>query len=141
MGAQKVSAQFRGENYDSVDFKMAKALVLNKIHKELGLDKCERFYCAAAPIGKETVQFFVSLGIPLAETYGMSETSGPHSLGLPNWNRIGSIGELNEFNRSKVINNNNDDGCGELAIYGRHVFMGYMNNESKTQEAFDEDGW
>ena len=29
----------------------------------------------------------------------------------------------------------------QLTIYGRHVFMGYLNNEGKTKEAIDDEGW
>lgn len=29
----------------------------------------------------------------------------------------------------------------QLCYFGRHVFMGYLNNAEKTGEAIDEDGW
>jgi len=28
-----------------------------------------------------------------------------------------------------------------LCMRGRHVFMGYLNNEEKTKESLDESGW
>lgn len=35
----------------------------------------------------------------------------------------------------------NKDGVGEVCMWGRHVFMGYLNREDATLEALDEDGW
>lgn len=31
--------------------------------------------------------------------------------------------------------------CVQILLYGRHVFMGYLNNEEKTMEAIDDEGW
>ena len=39
------------------------------------------------------------------------------------------------------IDNPNANGDGEICYRGRHVFMGYLNEERKTREAIDEDGW
>jgi long-chain-fatty-acid--CoA ligase ACSBG len=114
--------------------------VLNRIYKELGLDKCRSFYSGAAPITKDTLEFFIRIGIPLCEVYGMSESCGPHNIGVSYKNKIGSIGAINQFNRSKIIGKD-EDGCGEIAINGRHIFMGYLNDQEKTTESFDEQGW
>jgi long-chain-fatty-acid--CoA ligase ACSBG len=70
----------------------------------------------------------------------MSETTGPHCFGLINQNLIGSCGLVSEENKSK-LRNFDADGSGELCIYGRHVFMGYLNNESATKSTFNDDGW
>ena len=70
----------------------------------------------------------------------MSETTGPHSVGLSWANRVTSVGPIDQFNRSKIVNKGDDD-SGELCIYGRHVFMGYLNSREKTEETFDSDGW
>jgi long-chain-fatty-acid--CoA ligase ACSBG len=50
------------------------------------------------------------------------------------------VGSLNPYNQTKIINADND-GNGEICMYGRHVFMGYLNSEKKTQETIDKDGW
>ena len=31
--------------------------------------------------------------------------------------------------------------CSQLCFKGRHVFMGYLKNEEKTNEALDTEGW
>ncbi|KAI4541563.1 hypothetical protein MG293_008705 [Ovis ammon polii] len=33
------------------------------------------------------------------------------------------------------------DGVGEVCLWGRHVFMGYLEQEDATREAIDEEGW
>ena len=98
------------------------------------------FNSAAAPITKETLDFFISIGLSLVESYGMSETTGPQSVGLPSGHRVTSVGSIDKFNLSKIIYKNAEE-SGELCIYGRHVFMGYLNNAEKTAETFDSDGW
>lgn len=134
-------AQFKGQSGGSeVEFSLAKLLVFKKIYHELGLDKCRHFYSGAAPITKDTLEFFISLGMPLCEVYGMSETTGPHGHGVFWDNRLCSIGPVRQHNRSKLLQRE-EDGSGELAIFGRHVFMGYLNDEQKTAEVFDEEGW
>lgn len=33
------------------------------------------------------------------------------------------------------------DGEGEVCMFGRHVFMGYLNMQDKTESEVDEHGW
>jgi long-subunit acyl-CoA synthetase (AMP-forming) len=62
-------------------------------------------------------------------------------MGLSYHNIMSSIGCcLSQFNRTKVIDINSE-GNGELCMFGRHVFMGYLNAEQKTKETIDSDGW
>ena len=70
----------------------------------------------------------------------MSECSGPQLSNTYDNQRIGTIGqELPGFwNKIDVF----PGGCkGEICAKGRHVMMGYLNNEEKTKEAFLDDGW
>lgn len=64
-------------------YHLAKKLVFKKVRKALGLDRCNKCYTGAAPITKDTLEFFLSLDIPLYELYGMSESTGPHTISLP----------------------------------------------------------
>lgn len=63
-------------------YKIAKQLVFKKVRKALGLDRCSRCYTGAAPITNDTLEFFLSLDIPLYELYGMSESTGPHTISV-----------------------------------------------------------
>lgn len=55
---------------------LANFLVFWKVRKALGLERCRFCLTAAAPIMKDTLDFFMSLNLPLMEIYGMSESSG-----------------------------------------------------------------
>ena len=55
---------------------LANILAFKKVRGLLGLDRCRKFGSAAAPITKETLEFFASLNMRIDEAYGMSESSG-----------------------------------------------------------------
>ena len=57
-------------------YNLAKILVLNRIKKELGLDRVEKLYFGAAPMNQSTKNFFIQLNMPVVSIYGLSESSG-----------------------------------------------------------------
>ncbi|XP_068694662.1 long-chain-fatty-acid--CoA ligase ACSBG2-like isoform X2 [Montipora foliosa] len=114
--------------------------LLKKVRVALGLDRCRLCFVGAAPVTMETLRYFQSINIPLFELFGMSETSGPHSMSIPGHVVSGSCGIAMEGVKMKIANED-DDGNGELCVKGRHVFMGYLMNEEKTKETLDEAGW
>lgn len=61
---------------------LANNLVFKRVRAALGLDRCRMCCTGAAPITKETLDYFLSLNIPVRELYGMSESSGPHTLSI-----------------------------------------------------------
>lgn len=63
-----------------MSYHVAKALVFNRIRNSIGFDHCHLFISGAAPLSPETAEFFLSLDIPIGEMYGMSESSGPHTI-------------------------------------------------------------
>lgn len=123
-----------------LSYQVAKKLVFKKVRKALGLDRCNKCYTGAAPITKDTLEFFLSLDIPLYELYGMSESTGPHTISKPEAFRLTSCGKEIPGCKTK-LHRPDEEGNGEICFLGRHVFMGYLSAPDKTQEAIDEDGW
>ncbi|EGD73701.1 AMP dependent ligase [Salpingoeca rosetta] len=119
---------------------VAKKLVFSKVRKALGLDRCKFFATAAAPISKDTLEYFLSINIPIMEVYGMSENTGPQSLNIPGKHRTGSVG-LPLAGTELKIHEPDQDGNGEICFRGRHICKGYMYNEEKTRESIDAEGW
>ncbi|XP_048887296.1 long-chain-fatty-acid--CoA ligase ACSBG1 isoform X2 [Brienomyrus brachyistius] len=119
---------------------MVDSLVLEKLRTELGFSGCQKFFSGAAPLASETLAFFLGLDIRLYEAYGMSESSGPHFMSGPNAYRLSSCGKVIPGCKFK-LDKEDADGNGEVCLWGRNIFMGYLNMEDKTREALDEEGW
>ncbi|GLV37665.1 bubblegum [Carabus blaptoides fortunei] len=116
------------------------ALIFTKIKQALGFDRCLTYASAAAPISPDLKSYFMSIDIPISESYGMSELSGAHTMGEPETFDVNSVGKVIPGVKTKIVNSDAEQN-GEVCMYGRHVFMGYLNEPVKTSEVVDEQGW
>lgn len=66
-----------GVYHKTWSYLIAHFLVFNKIKSALGLERSHVFAAGAAPLSEEVLDFFASLDVPILDTYGMSESSGP----------------------------------------------------------------
>jgi long-subunit acyl-CoA synthetase (AMP-forming) len=114
---------------------LANALVFRKVRAQLGLDRARILVTSAAPISRDTLEFFLSLGLPICEVYGMSECTGPATASLPTRYRTGKAGFVLPGAELKIAED------GEICMRGRHVFKGYFKDPAATAEALDADGW
>jgi len=119
---------------------LANQLVFKKVKEALGLGRVRFCATAAAPISRETLDFFSGLYIPIYEIYGMSECSGPQTISIPGKHKVGSAGPAVLGVEMKIADADKD-GNGEICFRGRHVFMGYLKNDKATAEAIDPEGW
>jgi long-subunit acyl-CoA synthetase (AMP-forming) len=117
-------------------YPVAKKLVFDKVRQRLGLDRARICVTSAAPISRDTLEFFLSLGIPLFEVYGMSECTGPATYSPPDNYRTGKAGIcLPKPAELKIAED------GEICMRGPHVFKGYLKDPESTAAALDADGW
>ncbi|RLA39843.1 MAG: long-chain fatty acid--CoA ligase, partial [Gammaproteobacteria bacterium] len=116
-------------------YKLADKLVFSTVRRQLGFDRCRNLLSSAAPISIDTLEFFLSLGLPICEIYGMSECSGPATVGRANNFNTDKLGPCLPGTEMRI----GDDG--EILMRGPHIFAGYNNNEAATSEAIDSDGW
>ena len=110
---------------DAVAFAPVRALV--------GLDEVELAITGAAPLPAEILEWFNAIGVPLAEIYGLSETTGPMTFS-PIRNKAGWVGQQVPGCEVALA----DDG--EVICRGGNVFQGYLNMPDKTAEVL-ADGW
>jgi len=138
VGLRKVRAVQAGEEVpEELAQEHAKAdeLVLSKIRARLGLDEVESVNVGAAPTPREVIEFFHAIGVPLAELWGMSETSGYGACNPPERIKIGTVGPPGPGAEIRLA----DDG--EVLIRGPVVMPGYRGQPEKTREAIDDEGW
>jgi long-chain acyl-CoA synthetase len=138
VGLKKVRAEQAGEPVSeelAAEHAKADELVLSKIRGRLGLDEVESVNVGAAPTPREVIEFFHAIGIPVAELWGMSETTGYGSCNPPERIKIGTVGPPSPNAEIRLA----DDG--EVLIRGPFVMTGYRNQAEKTRETLDDDGW
>ena len=117
-------------------FRLARWLVLDNVRKMIGIHRARFLVTGAAPISPELIKWYLALGVPMLEVWGMTETCGAATGMLPARIKPGSIGPATRFNEVRL-----DPETGEIQVRGPNVFKGYLNLPDKTAETFTEDGW
>ena len=157
-GLEKVEFEQKGESVPlMVKIKDAvfSKLVFSKFKEGLGIMDTEYFVTAAAPMNKDVHKWFHAIGIDVTEIYGMTEDTGPATIGIPGGavetfskklksegidvpkvlNPIGKVGIPIPGTEVKVEED------GELCLKGNHVTQGYFKADEETKATFDSEGW
>ncbi len=84
-------------------------------------------------------------GCPIAEGYGLTETSPIVSFNPNDAIQLGTIGKPVAGTSVKVVDADGNDvpfgEPGELCVQGPQVMKGYWQREEETRNAIDENGW
>ncbi|PNF24131.1 Long-chain-fatty-acid--CoA ligase ACSBG2 [Cryptotermes secundus] len=139
-GLQHYLDKMNGIDSNTFSYMLAKRLIFSRIKQALGLDRCVTALSGAAPISVDIKKYFWSIDIPLMDAFGMTETTGGHTLNNEKEFRLEATGKKRDGVYSKIMYADEDQ-QGEVCINGRHVFMGYLDDPEKTSEVFDEEGW
>ena len=117
-------------------YQKADAEMFSGLRTMLGLDQLEACNVGAAPTPPDVIKFFHAIGVPLAELWGMSETTGAGTTNPPQKIKIGTVGPAAPGIEIKLADDDN-----EIMIRGPIVMAGYRNNPEKTAETMTDDGW
>ncbi|TIC83548.1 long-chain fatty acid--CoA ligase [Nocardioides sp. GY 10113] len=106
------------------------------LRDRLGLRRVRHASSGAAPIAPEVLQFFMGIGVPMHEVYGMTENTAIATANRPGRVRLGTVGEAHNGIELKL-----DEGTGEILTRHDAVFAGYWNDPEATARAKTPDGW
>jgi long-chain acyl-CoA synthetase len=119
---------------DSIWLAMANAGVFPTIRKKMIGSNLKALICGSAPLSNETQLFFMMLGIPVLQVYGLTETTGICTMDDPRHVEPGRVGLAIKGIEMKVAENN------EIIVRGPNIFPGYWNRPEETAKVL-RDGW
>ncbi len=106
------------------------------LRKRLGLLRVQHAISGAAPIAPEVLAFFLGLGVPLYEAYGMTENAAIATSNFRGRMKVGTVGEAHAIAEVKLAEGTNE-------VLTRHPgnFVGYWGRPDAAAETFDAEGW
>ena len=119
---------------DSIWLALANSGVFPTIRKKMIGPNLKALICGSAPLSVETQLFFMMLGIPVLQVYGLTETTAICTLDDPHHVEPGRVGPAISGIEMKVAENN------EIVVRGPNIFVGYWNRPDETAKVL-RDGW
>lgn len=115
-------------------WKFLDAVAFQQVRDLIGLDQVEVAISGAAPCPQPVLEWFRAIGVPLAEGYGMSETTALMSSTLTRV-KPGTVGPALPGVELRL------DEDGEVLCRGGMVTPGYLDDPAQTAALIDQDGW
>ncbi len=112
---------------------VARSLIFRAIRHRLG-PNLRALICGSAPLARETQLFFLMLGIPVLQVYGLTETTAICTMDDPYDFTPGRVGRAIPGIQMQLAEN------GEILVRGPNIFAGYWNRPEATARAFRQ-GW
>lgn len=134
IGRQWARLNHKGESIPfllDLQFKLAKALFYDKLYNEKMGGRVKLFLSGGAPLADDIAYFFLAMGIPILQGYGLSETSPVLTINTTTANRVGSVGKVVKNVEVKLAED------GEILARGPNILQGYYNKPTETANAFD----
>ena len=106
------------------------------LRDRIGLRKVRYASSGAAPVAPEVLRFFMGIGVPMHELYGMTENTAIATANRPGRVKLGTVGEPHAGIELRI-----DEATGEILTRHPGTFAGYWKNPEATARTIDADGW
>ncbi|HUJ39045.1 MAG TPA: long-chain fatty acid--CoA ligase [Candidatus Acidoferrales bacterium] len=113
---------------------IADALVYKKFRTGVG-GRIRSFVSGGGPLSPELNAFFWTVGLPVYQGYGLTETAPIVSSNWPAVHKNGTSGKPIPNLEVRIAPD------GEIEVRGPSVMTGYYNRPDETREAISPDGW
>jgi long-chain acyl-CoA synthetase len=118
----------RGTFADSVCLGLANTFMFPTIRKTIGAN-LKALICGSAPLSIDTQLFFMMLGIPVLQVYGLTETTAICTMDDPHSFEPGFVGRAIPGVEMSVGEN------GEILVRGPNIFSSYWQRPEETAKA------
>ena len=136
IGRQKVANGGSHTMVTRLLYAVGQPLVFRAMKERIGLRRCRHAGSGAAAIAPEVLEFFIGIGVPVFELYGMTENSAVATCNFAGRMKLGTVGEPYSDIGLRI-----DETTGEIQTKHPGVFAGYWNKPDQTAETFTDDGW
>jgi long-chain acyl-CoA synthetase len=124
----------RGKSLDHLWLALGRRLIFANVKSRFG-PNLRALICGSAPLAPETQRFFLMLGVPVLQAYGLTETTALCTLDDP---RVpvepGYVGSAISGIEMQLADND------EIVVRGPNIFSGYWNRPAETAKVL-RDGW
>ncbi|MFZ4535343.1 class I adenylate-forming enzyme family protein [Propionivibrio sp.] len=142
----------RIQNFGAVEA-MLQFLIAHPKFGETDFSRLQAITTAAAPCSKAVMQTFLDKGVPISQTYGMTEAGPSNCAYIPRSDSMedllansASIGTSMFHCDSRIIDQESGrevkpGATGVLCLRSPHNFDGYLHDPERTAKTLLEDGW
>jgi long-chain acyl-CoA synthetase len=120
--------------WDRMWLGLANTVVFPTIRKKMIGPNLKALICGSAPLNLETQLYFMMLGIPVLQVYGLTETTAICTMDEPRRVEPGRVGPAIRGIEMKLGGND------EIVVRGPNIFPEYWNRPQETANAL-HDGW
>ena len=136
VGRERVANGGKHTVKSRIAYSIGNPLFFRALKERVGLRRCRWAGSGAAAIAPEVIEFFMGLGVPVYELYGMTENSAVATINFDGRVKLGTVGEPYPGIGFRI-----DETTGEIQTKHPGVFAGYWGKPEQTAETFTPDGW